>query len=898
MTSGIGNSLPVRTPTDRTEPLGSEHAPERGEVRAPKTPEAVPSTPADRTRLTDASKLPSRLAAFVERSPFAAYLDGWARGRPLDPSEVSTALFSLETSDLTQGDRVALRKHLLKQLPSERKGLHKTEAATCGRPQARHIVQLMLPWTPEQGKELAQVASLSDAREQLTDLKARARAAIDDLEHRSDWTDRDPFFDRVREDAARRLAHLQPRIDEQQAIVDGFAAWPTERFAAEIERFRTEGWAVEPERAGELLYGLRRLNLGTEELRALQDALLEGVSEDRWPPETEASPTAESLFGLMMGTGTADLKELAAVPSTPELEAIQKSLIDLPVRLLQDPLTRVNATGRGVEPEGAAVLAYTLKALKMEPEQLDRLKAALIEHLPEPAEDSGITRAQVEAKVREANDAESLVRAFTGELLGRAPLPLDRRKLTDLIAETQGERGRATLQRVMLLDGRTSDSLTEDEAKRLGDLDRSIRALSSRLDELKDARRGVNDVNGRRWLDQLEVDVLVGGAVGVPGVFSGSVMGGVQVDEADPTTGRREMGVAGYAMPAMSVGGYGKLDVRYDRAEGLGISGGGGADFLGIWGGPGGKSWGNVFAGGIWVPQVINVGAGYGVDDGRAYGALILGTFWPPFSTASGRVDAVVRHPGLAVGAEVAAEMVRNLSESALVSGGKELFSRAAEWLGQGLRPVIEPVTDTVREARFRVKADSAARGLPKDAGDRFIDCLRVMQGPSERTRPAAGQDAEGLAASHQDDVKRMLPDLQAVAANHPEHLEAQLLLSAAHHLVGQGDAALEAAERGIRVADGRSDRKATEQTRENYVGLALSHGKHAEAWPVLQDWLAESPGLRPRLHLVTWLAGQGREQEAKQLAEALVYENPRSFEAQRALAAVTGTAPTAQVST
>jgi hypothetical protein len=122
--------------------------------------------------------------------------------------------------------------------------------------------------------------------------------------------------------------------------------------------------------------------------------------------------------------------------------------------------------------------------------------------------------------------------------------------------------------------------------------------------------------------------------------------------------------------------------------------------------------------------------------------------------------------------------------------------------------------------------------------------------------------------------------------------------LSAAHHVVGRGEAALEAAERGIRIADGRGDRKATEQTRENYVGLALSHGKHAEAWPVLQDWLAESPGLRPRLHLVTWLAGQGREQEAKQLAEGLVHENPRSFDAQRALAAVTGTAPTAQVST
>ncbi len=31
---------------------------------------------------------------------------------------------------------------------------------------------------------------------------------------------------------------------------------------------------------------------------------------------------------------------------------------------------------------------------------------------------------------------------------------------------------------------------------------------------------------------------------------------------------------------------------------------GGGANFLGIWGGPGGRNWGNVFAGGGWLHDV------------------------------------------------------------------------------------------------------------------------------------------------------------------------------------------------------------------------------------------------------------------------------------------------------
>lgn len=174
-----------------------------------------------------------------------------------------------------------------------------------------------------------------------------------------------------------------------------------------------------------------------------------------------------------------------------------------------------------------------------------------------------------------------------------------------------------------------------------------------------------------RWLDDLEFDVLVGGSAGVPGLCVASVMGGVCTGDADTDTGRRERNLTGYVMPAIAIGGYGKLDADYSRRQGLRVSGGGGIDFFGVWGGPGGQSWGNIFAAGAGIPLVINVGAGYGVKDGQPYGALILSTYWPPFSTTAVRVDTVARHPALAVAAKRIATRFKGLLNSRFIACGR-----------------------------------------------------------------------------------------------------------------------------------------------------------------------------------------------------------------------------------
>lgn len=860
-------------------------------------PDAPVTTSAERARVLDAAlhALPPGVRGCAKETVLGDVLTLHADGVPLDPSSAAKLVFTLRSSALTRGDFIALRKHILSQVTPDRAQVHKTKAANMGCPQAEQIVTLLLAGSAANPKQPPVVSSLADARGALTDLLSKERSLVDEISKHG--SDHNRLFDGSDLSAAERMAELTPRIVSQSAIVSSFADWAQERFGGEITRFRSEGRAVPPEDAGKLLYALRRHRASKSELSVLRDTLVEGHRDP--PPSARVEPpTIESIFALMTGVDAKPTiagltKQIASTegPRAAELEQVRAGLVNLPLDLLAAPIAALAETGRGVGAYHTAILAQTIDAMALEPPQLDRLQEALIAAVGEPS-------AKVRDAIRAADDTPSLMRVLTGEVLGRPPLPLDRAKLTDLIGETQHARADATEARLRLLDGRRPSSLSPDEGKALTKIDTKLASTSTRLDELKAVRAGVKIVRGDRWLDRLEVDVLAGGSVGVPGVFSGSAMGGVNVDQADPTTGRREKGIIGYAMPAFSVGGYGKLDLSYSRAEGFGVSGGGGADFLGVWGGPGGDSWGNVFAGGIWVPQVINGGIGYGVDDDEAYGAFILSTFWPPFSPASARVDLVVRHPGFAGGAERGAEMVRKLSESSFIQGGKDALATAASWIGNALEPVFDPVQDTAREMGLQVRGRRAASGLPSADVKTFLDALRTLSSPSDAAQEAAAGSPKALLDLHRADVRAVLPTLESLLADNPGHVESWFLLSSAQHALGDGPAAVDAAEKGWHAAQATDDPQDAEDARTAFIETAIAHGELDRVWPTLNDWLGESAGLAPRLLLVKWLGAQNRNVEAKQIAEGLAHTNPHSFPAQRALAAATGASPTAEVPT
>ena len=876
----------------------------------------------DRARVLDAalSQLSPRLRPVAEKTTLGDALAQLESGGALEGAQVAELLFALRSAQLTRGDFLQLRKHILKILPKESAGLNKTKAALSSKPGPEEIVQLLLPFRPERGKQLPPVASLKDAQAGLQKLESARSKALKELSKDNDWVKNDPFFEKVRAQATETLAELEPQIAEQRAIVESFARWPSARFEREIARFRQEGSAVPLKDAGKLLYALRRQEASASELSALRDALLEGSPEADWPPSARVEPpTAQSLFSLMTGVeAPATIAEIdtqldraieAGDPRAEALTKVRESLVSYPTELLQAPIEAFQSTGRGVEPFQAAILQNTLQKMELEPEQLARLKNTILEKLPQHEPPGALKKAIEELfepkrgleklGLKQTNTAAALTKIFTGEVAGRPELPLERKQLTKLIAQTQGDRGKATLDRVRLLNGRKPETLGGEEQAKLARLDQKIEVTSARLDELKEARAGVNAVKGNRWLDQLEADVLVGGAVGIPGIFSGSAMAGVSVNEADRTTGMREKGVAAYVMPALSVGGYIKLDAAYTRAEGAGFSAGGGADFLGIWGGPGGRSWGNIFAGGVWIPQIINVGVGHGVKDGEAYGALILSTFWPPASSAAARVDTVVRHPGLALGAERSAELVQALAESSFVKGGKKTLNAVGGWFGDRLRPITSPLKAGAKRAAFDFKANKAAKGLENEAHrELFINSTRALTEPSAAARAAANGDAEKLISLHQEDIRRMLPALETVAEQNPEHAQTQFLLSAAYQVLEDSHKAVAASAQGLKAAQASGNQRAIGKARDNFMQTALANGAFEEAWPALDAWLQEGDQLQSKLYLVQWLDGQGRNQEAKQLAEGLAYENPRSFPAQRALADVTSAPPVAQVET
>ncbi|MEO0812884.1 MAG: hypothetical protein AAFY60_08470, partial [Myxococcota bacterium] len=462
--------------------------------------------------------------------------------------------------------------------------------------------------------------------------------------------------------------------------------------------------------------------------------------------------------------------------------------------------------------------------------------------------------------------------------------PEARTQLTRKIAATQGVRGEATIERIKLLNGRSPVAVTGADSERLHALDGKIEAASQRLDALKAKRRAVNELHGDRWLDRLEVDVLTGGAIGVPGVFSGSIAGGFSMGDADRNTGMREAGLIAYAMPALSIGGYGKIDLGYSRQNGLALSGGGGADFLGLWGGPGGHSWGNKFAGGFWFPQVLNVGAGYGVHNEKPYGAFILGTFWPPFSNAAARLDIVVRHPSFALSATRGAEAFRRLSESKLVVEGKKFFDKVGGVASDAVSPITTRVTEFSSDVSFDRRVRRASLGLSPSASVAFADGLRTLQqGDTERL----------------GDVKKAL---EHAALEHPEHGATQSLLAALAMELGEQEPALNHAERALGLAAKAEDPQELHDARDNFVKIALAQRNFDRAWPVLEAWISDpkapNSGLDAKLHLTRWLAANGRAQEAKQIAEGLAFEHPYSFEAQNMLSDVTKDRPTAEAPT
>ncbi|MEM6533342.1 MAG: hypothetical protein AAF654_11995 [Myxococcota bacterium] len=483
-----------------------------------------------------------------------------------------------------------------------------------------------------------------------------------------------------------------------------------------------------------------------------------------------------------------------------------------------------------------------------------------------------IATRKVDAYAASANEATT----------DQAGLPSARKVLTRQIAATQGVRGEATIERIKLLSGRGPESLGATERTRLDQLDAQIDAASQRLDALKSKRKTVNAIAGDRWLDRLEVDVLAGGAIGIPGIASGSIAGGASMGDADRNTGMREYGLIAYAMPAVFVGGYGKVDLGYSRSEGTKLSAGGGVDFLGFWGGPGGDTWGNTFAGGFWSPMILNIGAGYGKSreaNDEPYGAFILGTFWPPGSPAAARLDIVVRHPSFAAPATWTADKYRELFESETLTNGREWLSKRSEWASEKLRPLA----DSVGALSFTVRSKLAARGLPESESSSFINALRVLQDNDD------------------SDLTATVLELREVIQRHPEHFSSRAVLSALLLRADRADEALATTKETIEAAQSLGDAAALNDARKNYMAIALLESEYERAQPVLMEWLADPKPhslVDAQTNTVHWLFAQGREQEAKQIAEGLAFEHPFAVEVQHLLAVVTRDRPTAEVPT
>lgn len=912
----------------------------KGESSVEKTTEQVPlevpnagrTTSDDRARLIDQAlnSLPPGLRKVAEHTGLGAALAQLESGEALHPANAAALLFGVNAADLTKGDILALRKQVLSKLPPEMKKLNKTKEARRAQPSVDDVVRLMIGGTASSDpKYLPVVSSTHDATRALEDLERSREKLVADLggQNKNEWVQNDPFFAQVKETQTAELAEIDAKLNQQREIVEGFRAWPRERFAEQIERFQKEGKAVDAENAAELLYGLQRLDMKPTECAAVAEALLDGKGD------AESIRSPEALFGLMTGVDAATTPreldaQIAAARKAGDdakvrtLTTIREKIANQAVDMLANRIAQLSKTGRGVEPSHAAVLLRALERMDIWPpdpttiamasqhgamlpaemleskEALTRLKQALIDNPPK----SKLPPDELKTAIQRADTPEAMVKIFTGETLGgRAALPLSRRKLTSLVSKTQGIRGEATKLRVRLLDGRKPEQLSEKERETLTKLDKRIASTSNRLDELKAARAGVNAVEGGRWHDQMEVDVLTGFAKGIPGVISMSVMAGVSVNKADADTGWREVGIAGYAMPAANIGGYLKGDVSYTRSEGLKTSGGGGADFLGVWGGPGGDSWGTKFAGGLWLPQIINLGVGHGVDrdTGDDYGALILSTFWPPFSAASQRIDTVIRHPGLSEVAEKGGEMMDAIMQTAPLRGGRWLMSKCTDLLGACALPVLEGISKGYGFAKLETQLELASRGIDDEQHrQQFIDAARVIKRPSDEAIEAAGDDPAKLLEAHAAEISAVIDDLREIHEAHPSHVASGMMLSTALDAAGKGDEAIATAKNTLDATELPSNSVKRKATREGFVRIALKHGDYEAAWPALKEWLGEGDSLKSKLAMVQWLGGQGRAQEAKQLAEGLVHDYRFSYEAKRSLAAVTDASPVAEVPT
>lgn len=123
-------------------------------------------------------------------------------------------------------------------------------------------------------------------------------------------------------------------------------------------------------------------------------------------------------------------------------------------------------------------------------------------------------------------------------------------------------------------------------------------------------------------------------------------------------------------------------------------------------------------------------------------------------------------------------------------------------------------------------------------------------------------------------------------------------LLSAARRATGDEAGAVRAAREALTAAEATGDADVARGARGHFVDTAIATGDFEGAWPALAAWLQDEGGLEAELRAVQWLSGQGRLQEAKQLAEGVLHAHPNSFAAQNALSDVTQRPAEAQVAT
>lgn len=192
------------------------------------------TTTRERARFEPGADLPPRVRSAVLQTPLGDVLGALEQGGALAGADAAGLLFALRAQGLTRGDFVALRKLVLSRLPKDRAALNKTAAARDGRPEAAHIVQLLLP----NGAPRPEVGSLESSQAALAKLDQQIGRAVDRLEG-------------GRGDAG-ALAELEAARNVQASVVEGFSAWPSARFADQIERFRSQGAAVEPADLGPL----------------------------------------------------------------------------------------------------------------------------------------------------------------------------------------------------------------------------------------------------------------------------------------------------------------------------------------------------------------------------------------------------------------------------------------------------------------------------------------------------------------------------------------------------------------------------------------------------------------------------------------------------------------------